>query len=142
MRVRHEPDTRIAWVHTHLPRLRAGERDCLSVKVPGQHIEYAAWVSLKNAEFRVSEPGRLRCLTSGVRNVHAWVIGEEVLRVAEQDVFPEAWTSWMLSDPVGYRRALYDPFRGASFVDAETLDPVHRAEWAILSGKNLFYAGL
>ena len=133
MRVQH---TRIAWVHTHLPRLRAGERDCLSVKIPGQRIAYAAWVSLKDAEFRVSEHGRLRCLTSGVRNVHAWVIGEEILRVAEQDVFSEAWTS---SDPVGYRRALYDPFKGPSFVDSETLEPLTRADWVILSGKRVFY---
>jgi hypothetical protein len=130
-----------AWVHTHLPRLLAGERDCLSVKVPGQRIAYASWISLRNAEFRVSEHGRLRCLTSGVRNVHAWVVGEEVLRVAEQDVFPGAWASWPLSDPVGYRRALYDPFKGPSFVDSETLEPLARADWVILSGKRVFYTG-
>lgn len=135
MRVQHEPDTRIAWVHTHLPRLRAGETDCLSVKFPGQRIGYASWISLRDAEFRVSEHGRLRCLTSGVRNVHAWVIGEPVLTL-------RGWDKHGDRVPVGYRRAVYDPFKGASFVDAETLEPVHRAEWAILSGKHLFYAGL
>lgn len=135
MRVQHEPDTRIAWVHTHLPRLRAGETDCLSVKLPGQRIGYASWISLRNAEFRVSEHGRLRCLTSGVRNVHAWVIGTPVLTL-------RGWDRPGDRVPAGYRRAVYDPFKGPAFVDAETLDPVHRAGWAILSGKNLFYAGL
>ena len=48
------------WAHLHLPRLQSGETpDVISVKIPGQHIEYASWVSLRDAEFRVSEPGRL-----------------------------------------------------------------------------------
>lgn len=135
MHTRHEPDTRIAWVHTHLPRLRAGELDCLSVKFPGQPITYRSWISLRDAEFRVFQPGRLRCVASGVRNVHAWVVGEPVLTLTH-------WNKTGDRVPAGYRRAVYDPFKGPSFVDAESLEPVLTAEWAILSGKHLFYAGL
>lgn len=122
-------DTR-SWVHTHLPRLTAGERDCLSVKIPGQRIEYASDVLLRDAEFRVSEPGRRRCLAEGVRNVHAWVVGTEVQR-------------WCGARPLesltGMRRAVYDPWKGSSFVDAETLQPVRRAAVVMLSGKTVWY---
>lgn len=132
MQVKHEVDQRAAWVHTHLPRLRSGDPDCLSVKFPGQEITYRSWVSLRDPEFRVSQPGRLRCLADGVRNVHAWAIGEPVLML--RSCRPER-------EPAGYRRAVYNPFKGPYFVDAETLEPVHHADWAILAGKDLFYSG-
>lgn len=122
------------WVHTHLPRLRAGETpDVLSVKVPGQHVEYAAWVSLKDVTFKVHEHGRQRCITSGVRNVHAWVVGEEILRVRSN------WAYAKAGKPVGYRKAVYDPWKGRTFVDSVTLEPVLRASLVIMSGKNVYY---
>lgn len=124
------------WLHTHLPRLRAGERDVVSVKVPGQRVEYARWVSLRNAEFRVHERDRLRCVREGVRNVHAWVVGEEVLRLSADELGPVD-----PAPPTGYRRAVYDPFRGGSFVDLETLEPVTVAALVIQSGKDVWYAG-
>lgn len=124
------------WVHTHLPRLRSGETpDVLSVKIPGQRIEYTSWISLRDAEFRVHEKGRQRCLAEGVRNVHAWVVGTEVLRVGA------SWRYNQADRPAGYRKAVYDPRKGGSFVDSETLEPVHRAAWVIASGKNVFYSG-
>ena len=122
------------WAHLHLPRLQAGEVNVISVKVPGQRIEYASWVSLRDARFVVSEAGRQRCIRQGVRNVHAWVVGEEVLRVED---YP-----WRNDPPAVYRRAVYDPWKGGSFVDSETLEPVDLAACAILSGKNVYYSGL
>ncbi len=119
------------WVHTHLPRLLAGERDCLSVKVPGQRIEYASDMLLRDAEFRVHEHGRIQCLTSGQRNVHAWVVGTEVERRTGLKPIAEA--------PAVFRRAVYDPWKGSSFVDLETLKPVIRADVVLLSGKNVWY---
>ena len=95
------------WAHLHLPRLQSGETpDVISVKIPGQHIEYASWVSLRDAEFRVSEPGRQRCIREGVRNVHAWVVGTEILRVGSN------WRYNQAPCPVGYRQAVYDPWKG------------------------------
>lgn len=123
------------WVHTHLPRLQAGDiPDILSVKIPGQRIEYAAFVSLRDCEFRVHERGRLRCVESGVRNVHAWVVGEECNRLAG---------SWpMLTWPPSplWRTAVYSPFKGPHFVDRDTLEPVLRADLVIMSGKDVWYA--
>lgn len=123
------------WAHLHLPRLQSGETpDVISVKIPGQHIEYASWVSLRDAEFRVSEPGRQRCIRDNVRNVHAWVVGEEILRVGAN------WQYNQAPCPVGYRQAVYDPWKGGTFVDSETLTPVLHADLVIMAGKKVFYA--
>lgn len=117
------------WVHTHLPRLQGGEVNMLSVKRPGQKIDYASWVSLKNVEFKVHERGRQRCIESGQRNVHAWVVGDELDVVKGSRPFiPDYW-----------RRAVYDPWKGGSFVDSETHEPVHSARMAIMSGKDVYY---
>jgi len=123
-----------AWLHTHLPRLQAGDANVISVKVPGQRVEYAAWVSLRGAEFKVHEHGRQRCLASGVRNVHAWVVGDEILRCEAE--FPGEFDRV----PEGYRRAVYDPWKGSHFVDSETLEPVLRADLVIVVGKDVWYA--
>lgn len=123
------------WAHLHLPRLQSGETpDIISVKIPGQHIEYASWVWIKNAEFRVSEPGRQRCIIENVRNVHAWVVGEEILRVGAN------WTYSRAPRPAGYRQAVYDPWKGETFVDLETMEPVLKAGLVIMAGKNVYYA--
>lgn len=118
------------WLHTHLPRLRSGETpDVISVKIPGQRIDYASWVSVRDVEFKVHEQGRQRCILEGVRNVHAWVVGDEILRLSGK----------VDRVPVGFRRAVYDPFKCDSFVDWETFEPVHRAAVAIVSGKFVYY---
>lgn len=131
------------WLHTHLPRLQAGDPDVISVKIPGQRVEYASWVSLRDAEFKVHEVGRQRCIREGVRNVHAWIVGTEVLRLSSSD-FPQVWDASKPepSAPTGYRRAVYDPWKGGTFVDSETLEPVLTADLVIQSGKNVYYANL
>lgn len=122
------------WLHTHLPRLKSGDTpDVISVKIPGQHIEYTSWVSLRDAEFKVHERGRLRCLEYGVRNVHAWVVGEEILRVGA------SWAYSLSGCPVGYRRAVYDPWQGGAFVDAETKTAVFTSPYVIMAGKSVYY---
>ncbi len=123
------------WVHTHLPRLNAGDTpDVISVKIPGQRVEYACWIALRDAEFRVHERGRQRCITQGVRNVHAWVVGEEVGRLA-------GVVGAMTSPPSGWRKAVYDPWKGGSFVDSETLAPIHLGARVMMSGKDVWYVG-
>lgn len=122
------------WLHTHLPRLQSGDANVISVKIPGQRIEYAAWVSLKDVELKVHEQGRQRCIRDGVRNVHAWVVGTEILRCEAE--FPGEFDRV----PAGYRQAVYDPWKGGTFVDSETLVPVRRADLVIMAGKRVFYA--
>lgn len=121
------------WAHLHLTRLRSADPNPISVKIPGQRIAYASWVSLRDVEFKVSESGRQRCIREGVRNVHAWCVGEEILRCEAE--FPGEFTRV----PVGYRQAVYDPWKGGTFVDSVTLEPVLRADCVIMSGKNVYY---
>lgn len=130
-----------AWLHTHLPRLRAGDPDLISVKVPGQKIRYATWVSLRSAQFVVHERGRLRTLQTGQRNVHAWVRGALVLELTAEELSPVRPVAPVMDfPPPSYRTALYDPFKGGSFVDSETLQPLTHADWVIMSGKHVWYA--
>lgn len=122
-----------AWAHLHLPRHLSGDPNPISVKVPGQRIDYVSWLSMTDVEFKVSQPGRRRCIREGVRNVHAWVVGRLVL----------ATENYPFADPAldypTWRRAVYDPWKGETFVDAETLAPVLTARYAILSGKNVYF---
>lgn len=119
------------WAHLHLPRLQADDPNPISVKVPGQRIAYASWISLHSVRFRVSESGRQRCIREGIRNVHAWVVGASDGAACDTPSVDRV--------PVGFRRALYDPWKGGAFVDSETLEPVLAARYAILSGKNVYY---
>lgn len=122
----------LAWVHTHLPRLQSGDTlDILSVKIPGQRIAYTSWIALEGCAFRVSEPGRQRCIRDNVRNVHAWVVGSEMAREEGKAPWEER--------PADWSKAVYDPWKGSTFVDADTLEPVRYAAYAILSGKNVYY---
>lgn len=120
------------WAHLHLPRLRAGVADMISVKTPGQRIDYVPTLLLRDAEFKVHEAGRRRCLAENVRNVHAWVVGDADGPVPEG--FIETY-------PGGMRKAVYDPWKGGTFVDAQTLEPVLFADVAAMVGKDVYYAG-
>lgn len=131
-----------AWAHLHLPRHLSGDPNPISVKVPGQRIDYVSWLSMTDVEFKVSQPGRRRCIREGVRNVHAWVVGTEVLRVQHGDWVGEFGLpvrADRFRPPAGYGRVVYDPWKGHTFVDAETLAPVLTARYAILSGKNVYF---
>lgn len=119
------------WAHLHLPRLRAGETpNVISLKTPGKKIDYVSWVELVDPTFKVSQKGRERALRDNVRNVHAWVVGEW---------FAKGYNGPTFRDTSGMRRAIYDPWKGDSFVDAETFEPVHSASRALLDGKTVFY---
>lgn len=122
----------VVWAHLHLPRLRSGETvNVISLKVPGERIDYTSMVSLTGAMFRVSEPGRQRCIRDGVRNVHAWVVGDLGGR--------SDGVAWRDVPPAGFSRAVYDPWKGSSFVNAETLEPVFESSLVVMSGKSVFY---
>jgi hypothetical protein len=90
-------------------------RRCLSVqrKVPGKgwrldrHVQ---WIQLADASFEVSQAGRERVLSTGRKNVHAFVVGTPV-------------------EPSGIRNGVgvtYNPRKFSSFVTA-TGEPVTKA---------------
>lgn len=126
-----------AWVHLHLPRLRSGDPDPISLKIPGERIEYVNTVMLEDARFVVSEAGRQRALRDNVRNVHAWVVGQPV---AAMSAPAEVREEIALGVPSDYGRAIYDPWKGDKFVDAETFRPLTGGHYSIIMvDKTVYY---
>lgn len=125
------------WAHTHLPRLKAGEREVISLKAARERVRYVDMVKLRSARFHVSEKGRQRTLATGRRNVHAWVIGDlEGGAQAVGEALAEAVGSPVR---VPWRKAVYDPFKGGTFVDYGTLRPVYEADEVMMIGKDVYY---
>lgn len=116
--------------HLHLPKMKQGIDEVISV-IPfgGTGAKYYGTVLLTNPVFRVSEAGRQRTLTTGVKNVHAWVIGDLVGKMAGQH--KPRKTEW--------RQARYNPREVSTFVDTETNEPVLTARAAYLVGSKVFY---
>lgn len=126
-----------AWVHLHLPRLRSGDPDPISLKIPGERIEYVNTVLLREARFVVNQAGRLRAVRDNVRNVHAWVVGQPL---AATSVPAEVRKDIELAVPSDYRRAVYDPWKGDKFVDAETFQPLTGGHYDIIMiDKTVYY---
>ena len=46
-----------------------------SVREAGRVVAHVETISLSDVRFRASEAGRLRCLRTGARDVHAWAAG-------------------------------------------------------------------
>ena len=79
----------------------------------GRVIQHAHEVHLVDCTFKVSEAGRQRVLSERRKNVHAGVVG----RLA--DAAPA-------NMPAGLR-VTYNPYKYATFVLADTVEPVHAA---------------
>jgi len=47
-----------------------------SVRRGGRVVAHVPTLALRDCSFRASEPGRLRCLRTGARDVHVVVVGE------------------------------------------------------------------
>lgn len=130
------------WAHLHLPRYEAwedsrGDSNVISMKVPGKKPFYTSSAVLFDVTFKVHGSGRQRALREGVRNVHAWVVGTDhgIRLLPEQ----EAMATPEYMHGFGWRKAVYSPFKGSSFVDTETLEPVHTAKTAVMVGKDVYY---
>lgn len=116
--------------HLHLPRLRSGVDEVISV-IPfaSTGAEYFGTVALTNVKFRVSAAGRERTLKQGVRNVHAWVIGD-VLNTEPYQAHPRKG---------GWRKAYYSPTKCATFIDKDTGEALHSAKAALMVGATVYY---
>lgn len=119
--------------HLHLPKMKRGDAACISVApfahVKGQGVEYHGTVTLLRVKFQVSEPGRQRTLATGQKNVHAWVVGDQLDTLSNR-IAPRG-DQW--------RQARYNPKIAGSFLDTKTGEPVHSARAAWMSGPRVFY---
>lgn len=122
---------RKTWAHLHLPKWEKyltgfGSVDVISIKTPGHRVSYVSSFMMKDCTFFVSAKGRERTLKTGIRNVHAWVIGEPTY--IAPDELPKTY------------RAIYSPWKGGTFVDADTLQPIEYADLVYMVGKDVYYA--
>lgn len=113
-----------AWAHLHLPKFKAGDPACVSVKVRDDAVFYVEHLELAEVDFHVSQAGRLRALQEGRKNVHAWVRGYPV----ELGTHKGEW-----------RVAKYRPQDGPCFYDKETGECLTIARAAHLWGSTVLY---
>lgn len=98
-------------------------RDTLSVRNTKRKVMlHRSEVVLKDAEFRVSEPGRQRAIDENCRNIHAMVYG-----------------SWSEGCPVDCPVAVrYNPYEAGHFQTVEGGLPVDTAEWVLIKKNRCF----
>lgn len=118
--------------HLHLPKAKRGDEACISYLPYGQTsgTEYAGTLAMTNVTFKVSEAGRLRCLTENRKNVHAWVVGD-ILDVVSNQIPLGVKNHW--------RQARYNPRNGPHFVDSLTGESIHTARAAYMVGSKVYY---
>lgn len=86
-------------------------------------------ILLTGCEFRVNPKGRQKVLDTGVKNVHAGVVGTV------------AATSLSPSDFAGRRQVKYNPEWYSTFVDAETEAPVFKADSVVMNHRRVYAGG-
>jgi len=75
-----------------------------STKHRGKVVQRSDSLRLTNVTFQVSQAGRLRCLENRKRNVHAFVVSENI---------PENIVTY---DLTGFKEVKYNPYKASSFV--------------------------
>lgn len=110
------------FVYRNLHRALFSVR-ALSGPDAGRVIAHLAEVSLRDAEFRVSEAGRQKVLTERRKNVHAGVAG--------------CFAAERLVRTGGGRGISYDPYKAATFtLRGPNPVPLHRALRVTLDGRD------
>ena len=92
----------------------------------------ARQVLLREVEFLVRESGRRRMIESKRKSVHAYAVGYLMAHVHPDDDRPVSG--------IQGRMAFYDPYRFESFVDRESLQPVHHAGQVFLDESGTTYS--
>jgi len=90
----------------------------------GRVIAHSQTVFLSDVEFRVSEAGRQRVLKEQRKNVHAGARG--------------TWLDCSFERLDDLVPVTYNPYKYSSFVRVDDLQPVARAQRALLSNKKIW----
>ena len=103
-------------VYRNLNESRRTGRVSYSVRAHGGRVLLRTEaLAVRDCAMHVGQAARLRVAAGGPRNVHAWVEGTLTIKA------PPACGRW-----VALR---YDPRLFATFVERDTLAPVHVADW-------------
>jgi hypothetical protein len=87
----------------------------------GRVIQHAASLCLADCTFKVSEAGRQRVLREKRKMVHAGVVG------TMRNALPRGRAV--------SRRVTYSPYKFNTFVDADTFEPQHAADWVVFGAR-------
>lgn len=112
-------------------------RKCWSVKAlegdqKGRVIRHAMSFAVSGCKLKVSEAGRQRVLREKRKNVHAGIVGT-LLWASDSDIRP------FTDDSVGNDRVSYNPYKGATFFDVSTGEPVVEADTVAGYGRIVYY---
>lgn len=90
-----------------------------SIRQNGKVVAHVASFSMIKPSFKVNEKARLKVIESGVKNVHAFIIGKLIeIDCTDNDL--------IISNP--HTRIRYNPYHFSSFVIGVNSAPIYRAE--------------
>ena len=93
---------------------------------------HASCLSASDVQFKVHEAGRQRVIKEQVKNVHAYVIAQDIkiLKYSElPDILINNW----------YKDATYNPYIYKGFVDAKSKELLSRTSSAVLFHRKIKY---
>jgi hypothetical protein len=127
-----------AKIHPNKHMVNAGVEACISVLPVKKHARthYAGTVILRDVEFRIQESGKERARKEGVRNVHAWAVGEVVGEFETQHSLEESEIPKSVKDRL--RKVTYY-FQEGYFRDFETHEEVTATKALYAVGRDFFY---
>lgn len=122
-------------IHPHRNKVIAGIEECISVTPDkkGGRTYYAGTVVLADVEFRIHNSGVARARAEGVRNVHAWAVGNLVEQNACQHPLTQEFR-----EKHGLRKVTYH-FQEGYFQDFETGRRVENTKFLYAAGRDFYY---
>lgn len=102
----------------------------LSVMIKGIVHAHASIIWLKNAEFVIRVSGREKVLKEQRKNVHAFVKGTAMM--SQVDIDSSVERAYENLENLGYIRVYYNPYKVESFVEFDSLEPIHKAKEAVI----------
>jgi hypothetical protein len=103
-------------------------KKCFSVKYKGKVIRHLNNFSASGVQFKVSELGRQRVIKEQRKNVHAYIVADEIENVSKSDRFHTLLDGFEVT---------YNPYKHTQFVDTKWEIAVNKARWVLLN-TNMF----
>lgn len=104
----------------------------------GRVVGYASSLFIEDVQFVVRERGRQKVIETGYKNVHAGIVGNVTaahglqVRLPNPMMFEESYYNVSSSRPS--ITVKYNPYKGPTFYNAKTNEPVHTAGLVFVSG--------
>lgn len=108
-------------------------KKCFSIRHNGHVFDYAEAVYLEKCAFRVQKKGRERVLSSGRKNVHAYVSGDLVYYACKNEFLYTVIKEMGLKEEV-----FYNPFKVDSFTKIKDNTRVDSCQKVTLIDKQIF----